>query len=208
MKKTLLAGVAVMTLCAGGAWARDGGRESSADMRGLTVLLGGGVEGYTSTLGSDIQPGVAYGATLALKPTKVLGLELGYTGAMNTFDRSEVSTTNTRGPDVIRNGGQAVVTLGLTAAPVQPYVLAGLGVSRYNIRGTATGFRDDTVGNMPLGGGLRLHMGNFTADARLDYNLLFDQQFAGNPPSSGSTPLLNLTPGGTYTGTVNVGATW
>ena len=208
MKTTLLAGVAVLTLCAGSAWAREG-VESRADMRGVTVLVGGGVEGYTSTLGSDLNPGVAYGATVALRPTKVLGLELGYTGSVHTFDRNVVSTSNTWGPDVIRNGAQAVATLGLTAAPIQPYVLAGVGLSRYDVRGTAAGFHDDTVGNVPLGGGLRLHMGSFTADARLDYNVLFDQQFASNVPTADvSTPLTTFSKGGSYVGTLNFGATW
>lgn len=208
MKTTLWTAVAVLTLGAGGAWAREG-RESSANMRGLTVTLGGGVEGYTSTLGSDINPGATYGATVAIKPTKVVGLELGYTGAANNFDHATVITTNTRGPDIVRNGAQAVATVGLTASPLQPYLLAGLGVSRYDVRGSATGFHDDTVGNVPLGGGLRLYMGSFTADARLDYNVLFDQQFASNQPNSNiNTPGVTFSRGGSYMGTLNLGATW
>lgn len=198
-------GVAVLTLCAGTAMARDGGRESSADMRGLTVSVGGGVEGYTSTLGTDINPGVAYGATLTLKPTKVLGLELGYSGAANNFDRSAVSNVGTRGPDIMRNGGQAVATLGLTAAPLQPYVLAGLGLSYYNVRSAAANFQDDLVGNVPLGGGVRLYSGNFTADARLNYNLLGYADFAQDASAPDSN---GLRTGGSYTGTLNIGATW
>ena len=206
MNKRLMTGsVVVLSLCAGSALAKDGGRESSADMRGLTVLIGGGVEGYTAGLGTDINPGVAYGATLALKPTKVLGLELGYTGAANNFDRAAVDNVGTRGPDMLRNGGQAVATLGLTAAPLQPYVLAGLGLSHYNVRSAAANFQDDIVGNVPMGGGLRLHAGNFTADARVNYNLLVYSDFA----TGVSAPEANgLTTGGSYIGTLNFGATW
>jgi hypothetical protein len=213
-KKTtagLMAGVAVLTLGAGSALAREAGRESSADMRGIAVLLGGGVEGYTSTLGSDIRPGAAYGATLMIRPTKVLGVEIAYAGAANNFNRNVVQDVGTsRGPDVVRNGGQAVATLGLTAAPLQPYVLAGIGLSSYSVRTEAAGFQDDTVGNVPLGGGLRLHMGHFTADARLNYNLLIDQQFAASAPSTTPGTPLNeaFSNGGIYTGTVNLGATF
>ncbi len=213
MKRTtagLMAGVVVLSLGATSALARAG-RESGADMRGVSVLVGGGVEGYTSSLGNDIRPGAAYGATLMLRPSKVLGVELGYSGASNNFNRDTVSTTGTvRGPDVVRNGGQAVATLGLTAAPLQPYVLAGLGISRYSVRADAAGFQDDTVGNVPLGGGLRLHLGHFTADARLNYNLLVDQQFATSEPSTTPGTPVNqaFSNGGVYTGTVNLGATF
>lgn len=52
-------------------------------------------------------------------------------------------------------------------------------------------------------------MGSFTADARLDYNVLFDQQFASNvPTSSVTTPVATFSRGGSYTGTLNFGATW
>jgi hypothetical protein len=213
MKKTMVGavvGVAVVTLGAGSALAREG-RESGADMRGVSVSVGGGVEGYTSGLGSDIRPGAAYGATVTLRPSKVLGVELGYSGASNDFNRGTVSTTGAaRGPDLVRNGGQAVATLGLTAAPLQPYVLAGIGLSRYNIRTAAAGFQDDTVGNVPLGGGLRLHVGHFTADARVNYNLLIDQQFAaGQPVTTPETPVTQaFSNGGVYTGTLNLGATF
>ncbi|WP_239576240.1 hypothetical protein [Archangium primigenium] len=212
MKRTrmgvMAAGVAVASLCASGALAAAG-RESSADMRGVSVLVGGGIEGYTQSLGADIQPGAAYGATVILRPTKVVGLELGYAGASNNFDRSNVAVSDSvRGPDVMRNGGQAVATLGLTAAPVQPYLLAGVGISRYNVRATAAGFQSDTVGNVPLGGGLRLHLGHFTADARINYNVLVDQQFATSLPSDTTTPTSTTGTGGIYTGTVNLGSTF
>ncbi|ATB30293.1 hypothetical protein [Melittangium boletus] len=204
MTGVMAAGAAVITLCASSALAAAG-RESSADMRGVSVLVGGGVEGYTRGLGADIQPGAAYGATVILRPTKVVGLELGYAGASNNFDRSNVAVSEaTRGPDVMRNGGQAVATLGLTASPVQPYLLAGLGISRYNVRATAAGFQDDTVGNVPLGGGLRVHLGHFTADARINYNVLVDQQLATDLPSTSATS----STGGIYTGTVNLGSTF
>ncbi|QRK11710.1 outer membrane beta-barrel protein [Archangium violaceum] len=206
MTKKLVAGVAVLSLWAGSAMAQDR-QEANADMRGLSVLIGGGVEGYTYALGQDINPGLAYGATLVLKPTKVVGLELGYSGAANNFDTQLPLTGN--GPDVLRNGAQAVATVGLTAAPLQPYVLAGLGVSNYNVRNAAPGFQDDNVGLVPVGAGLRLYIGDFTADARVNYNLLFDQEFAAVPPADVDLPGdETFSAGGSYTGTLNLGATW
>jgi hypothetical protein len=210
MSKGMFAGVAaVAVLAAGSAQAASTELRRSADMRGLTFLVGGGVEGYTNGLRDQIDPGLGYGVTVAIKPTNVLGIELGYTGAISNFS-DRVLATNTSGPDIVRNGAQAAVTLGLTATPVQPYIMGGVGLSRYNVRAFAPGFQDDTVGNVPVGAGLRLHMGSFTADARVNYNFLFDQEFALTVPPSD----VNLggdetfSSGGRYIGTINVGATF
>jgi hypothetical protein len=208
MSKKLVAGMAVVATFWAGSALAQGERERRADMRGVTVMVGGGVEGYTSSLASDIDPGAAYGATVALKPSRVVGLELGYTGAVNNFDPSLLAE-GTSGPDIVRNGAQAAATVALTATPVQPYLLAGVGVSRYNVRGTAPGFRDDTVGNVPVGAGLRFHVGDFTADARVNYNFLFDQEFAAVPAADIDLPGdQTFSSGGRYTGTLNLGATW
>ena len=172
--------------------------QRKGDMRGLTLLVGGGVEGYTGALAPEVNPGASVGVTAAIKPSKVLGIELGYTGAVNNFS----TDVGGSGPDIIRNGGQAALTLGLTASPVQPYVLGGVGVSRYNVRngGEALGFRSDTTGNVPVGVGLRTHIGDFTADARVNYNFLLANQF--------STGVENDLWNGRYTGTLNLGGTF
>jgi hypothetical protein len=104
------------------------------------------------------------------------------------------------GPDLVRNGGQAALTFGLGAAPVQPYVLGGIGFSDYNFRGTGGGFSDDVVGNVPVGAGLRTHVGDFTVDLRGNYNFLFDQEFSGVDTG--------LNENGRYSGTLNIGGTF
>ena len=176
----------------------DVNKESKADMRGLTVMLGGGVEGYTGALAHDINAGATYGVTAAIKPSKVFGLELGYSGAVNDLDGAGLGVDN--GPDLVRNGGQAALTFGLGAAPVQPYVLGGIGFSDYNFRGDSAGFSDDMVGNVPVGAGLRTHVGDFTVDLRGNYNFLFDQDFAGVDDG--------LNENGRYSGTLNIGGTF
>jgi hypothetical protein len=170
-----------------------------ADMRGVTLLIGGGIEGYTGNLASDVNPGGTAGISASFRPSRVFGIELGYSGALNEVDQDLVGEVRD-GADIIRNGGQAALTLGLTATPLQPYVLGGVGVNFYNIRnGEAAGFQDDTVGTVPVGLGLRTHLGQFTADARLNYNFLLGQQFA--PAGEDDT-------GGSYTGTLNLGGTF
>jgi len=187
--------------------------ESHADMRGVTVLLGGGVEGYTGDLAPRINPGPAWGVGVALKPTKAFGVELGYSGAINSIEGSSGFSSDDASvsdeADIIRNGGSAVATLGLTAAPVQPYLLGGIGIDRYNVRNASAGsFRDDTVGNVPLGLGLRTHAGNFTADLRGTYGVLFNQGFA---PGEGNTNLADIgseTPTGRLGAALRLGATF
>lgn len=174
-----------------------------ANMRGLTLMVGGGVEGYTGALAPNINPGPAYGVTAAIKPSKVLGIELGYSGAVNNLDSPLAADLGGNGPDLVRNGGQAALTFGLGAAPVQPYVLGGIGFSDYNFRNTgaaAAGFADDMVGNVPVGAGLRTHIGSFTADLRANYNFLFDEDFVGIDTG--------LNENGRYSGTLNIGGTF
>ncbi len=152
---------------------------------GITFLAGGGVEGYTGSLAPRIGPGASWGVTVGLQPLKVLGVELGYTGAANDLRNSNLYPGG-KGPDIVRNGGQAVLTLGLPFA-IQPYILAGVGFSHYSVRTgiKAAGFKDDTSGLIPLGAGVRAHVFHLTVDARFVYNVIFSQRFADrvNPQS-------------------------
>ncbi|NVI97459.1 hypothetical protein HV824_04900 [Myxococcus sp. AM009] len=190
----------------GGALAQD-----AANMRGLTVTVGGGVEGYSGGLAPRLDPGAAYGATATLKPSTVLGIEVGYTGAINKIDLRGLEEL-ARTPDIVRNGGQAVATIGLTASPVQPYLLGGIGMNWYNVRrgGEVLGYRDDTAGAVPLGAGLRFYTGSFTADLRANYNLLFDQELVPTLPPAENQPVTDVTfaGGSSYNAMLNLGATF
>lgn len=177
-----------------------------SDMRGVSVTVGGGVEGYTGGLAPMIQPGPSWGVSVGLRPSKVLGLELGYTGAVNNIDAGGVTGN---GADIVRNGGSAVATVGLTAAPVQPYVLGGVGIDRYNVRHDDNGeFRDDTVGNVPLGLGLRTHVSKFTADLRGTYGVMFNQDFARGEGNTNLADIGSSTPTGRLGARLRLGSTF
>jgi hypothetical protein len=178
-------------------------KKSKNDKKGLTLLIGGGVEGYTGALAPQIAPGPSANVMASIKPTSVLGIEVGYSGALNNI-KDAGSAGASSGPDLVRNGGQAALTLAITPTAVQPYLLGGIGISNYHFRGgEALGYSDDTVGNVPAGVGVRGHFGHFTADLRGYYNFLFDKQFAPNIESNG-----NPSGGGSYTTTLNVGGTF
>lgn len=175
-------------------------RKGGADT-GLYILLGGGTDGYTGALGADLNPGFAYGATVGVRPSKIFGVELGYSGGLNDIDMAGPGGA-ANGADIVRNGAQAAVTLGLTSTRLQPYVMGGIGIEHYNVRGASPvfGFQDDTSGYVPAGVGLRYNIGKLlTADARVDYNIPFEQDFAPVDNNIGNgryQALLQL--GGTY----------
>jgi len=179
------------------------------DSRGVQFVLGGGVEGYAGTLAPQIQAGPTWGVRVAARPTKVIGLEVGYSGAVNEMNKGSnlfMGPGNGGGADVVRNGGEAIATVGLTATPVQPYLLGGVGMSWYDVRHGDGSLKDDTVGSIPLGGGLRSQVGAFTADARFGYSFLFDNQFAQAPETSVRGE--SITNGGRYAATLNLGSTF
>jgi len=181
---------------------------SSRHLRGVSVVANAGIEGYTGGLAPRIDPGLTYGASLGLRPSKVFGIELGYSGAVNEVTTpGNVNAAN--GADIIRNGGQAIATVGLTASPTQPYLLAGVGVNSYQVRGAtaALGFRNDVDGDIPLGAGLRTQFGAFTADARVGYHVPFDDQFATGVAARDVVGL-NSEAAGRYQGTLNFGSTF
>lgn len=185
-------------------------QKKEPNMRGLTFSVGGGVEGYSGGLAPRLEPGAAYGASVGLKPSRVLGLELAYSGAVNNIDLGQLEDRFGK-PEIVRNGGQAVATLGLTASPIQPYVLGGIGISDYNVRneGEALGYKDDTVGSVPLGAGLRFYSaGAFSADLRGTYNLLFSDQVVPESRVAAQGENVNFVSGNSYNATLNVGATF
>jgi hypothetical protein len=211
MKGKLFAGALALSLFGGVAMAQSTVNdpaykpEERSVMRGVMVTAGAGFEGYTGGLRSELSPGVTWGATAAIKPTKIIGLELGYSGAANELRNGVFDVS---GADLVRNGGQLVATVGLGAAPVQPYLLGGVGINWYNARAVGSGFGDDTAGVVPLGGGVRAHIGHFTADARLNYDLLFSQDMANRVGLETTASNLSGLGGGAYRGTLNIGSTF
>jgi hypothetical protein len=181
------------------------GERTSRAMTGLTVFAGGGVEGYAGSLRSDLKPGPAWNVTAAAKPSKAIGFELGYSGAVNETREQNVGEL-AGGPDIIRNGANLSVTAGLPTA-IQPYVLGGIGFNHFTARGNSSQFQSDNAGNIPLGVGLRTHVANFTADLRGNYNLGFDEEFAS---AQGRRSTLGVKTGnaGRYDGMLSLGASF
>jgi hypothetical protein len=137
---------------------------------GLYILLGGGAEGYVGDVGTNLNVGPAAGATVGFKPTDFVGLEVSYSGGMHDIDVGPGGVSE--GADLIRHGANAAATFGFTDTKLQPYVLGGIGMETYNVRGVSEGFADDTSAFVPAGLGLRYQLGDLiSADARVTYNM-------------------------------------
>lgn len=170
---------------------------------GFNVMLGGGLEGFTGNLAPRVAPGPAYGVSIGYRPTNMLGLELDYSGSVHELRTSHTAGTDVaNGADLVRNGGRFLATVGISATKVQPYLLAGVGLDRFSLRGDAGafGYRDDTAGEVPVGAGIRAQFGGFTADLRGDYVVPFDQDFAPVHQTNSSN--------GRYQATLNIGGTF
>ncbi len=148
-------------------------------------MVGGGMEGYTGTLAPRIKAGPEWDAIILFKPTSVLGIELGYTGGYNSFNPNHLQGA-VAGGNLVRNGGHAAITVGLSATRVQPYILAGIGIDHYSVSGGGTAYSSQTNGSVPLGGGIRTYFdGGFTLDLRGTYDLQFGNSFATNVATGG-----------------------
>jgi len=166
------------------------GQPSSAYNLPGIVTVGGGIEGQTGDLSAQLRPGPTWGAALAVQPLTFMGVEAAYSGATSNLDNRISGGNNNglaNGADVVRNGGQAAVTILAPTPVIQPYALGGVGIDRYNFRGDSPVFKDDTAGRVPLGGGLKANLGHFVADARGTYNVLFDDNFSNTSPNRGGT---------------------
>lgn len=162
---------AALGLC-GSALAQDEYR--TYEERETAVFLRGGVAAYTGSLGSLTQVGPAYGVTINLQPWTMLGLELSYQGSRNSE-----ATAFARGA-VWRNGGDAFLKLSPPfLVAVKPFLGAGIGAS-YLSAGDSTGFRNDTVGEVPLAAGIEFNTRGLTAGVRGTYRVLFNNNITGS----------------------------
>src|SRR5260370_41434701 len=114
--------------------------------KGLTLLVGGGVEGYTGSLAPQISPGPNWDVTVAIRPLTVLGIEATYTGARNDV-RNRSAFPGGSGPAIVPTGGNGAITLG-HPTDTPPDILGGVGIHHYSVRSglAAAGFHNDTSG--------------------------------------------------------------
>ncbi|GMU03965.1 porin family protein [Corallococcus caeni] len=205
MRRRIALGLCLVGLTGGAARAQDTPLDepmplARGEWQGPYFLLGLGVEGYTGKLAPNLEPGPSYGVVLGYRPNDYLGVEAGYSGG--TSNLSITGDSSFGNPDIVRNGGQAALTLGFTPTRIQPYVLGGIGFEQYSVRsGMFYEFIDDTGGYAPVGAGVRFKINpHLTAEVRGSYSFLFGQDFSPVPDKGAGE--------GRYTGLLMIGGSY
>lgn len=148
--------------------------EWPASEYGISLSVGGGVQDFTdSGMRSTTDPGGIWDVRGVLGTRTPIAVEAAYVGTAQGIDaRFGEDTTAT----LVGSGLEGALRLNLIPfAAVTPYAFGGLGWKRYDVVGadfrTAdTGIRDeDTLLEVPMGGGLNYRYAGFLADARFTY---------------------------------------
>ena len=166
-----------------------------AQQGAVVVQLNGGVLAFPRA--PEVSPGAAFGLNVGLEPLGPIGLELGYQGAAYT-ERAELP--GEEDAVALENGGYAALKLAPLSGTVEPYLLAGVGLSHINaVDAPDEGrtLRDDTVAKVPVGVGLDLEMGLFAVGVRGAWSFLFENQNALTGRARGADQM---------SGTLHIGA--
>lgn len=136
---------------------------------GMNVSAGGGLVMFVhGTGGLDLGevdgPGGGWEARVAFGTRTPLAIEAAYVGSFQGLPL---------GPNLLGNGVEANLRLNMLLGAVRPYVLAGVGWTRYSLVTprpdmSLVGDGDDTAA-FPMGAGVGVHVGRFAIDLRAVY---------------------------------------
>jgi hypothetical protein len=166
--------LATCALGAGPALADDDYEAWPGSVYGMSLTVGGGVQDFTDdTVRDTTDPGALWDVRGVLGTRTPIGVEAAYVGSAQAIDArfgEDASAT------LIGTGFEGALRVNLLPyLEVTPYAFAGLGWKRYDVRGadfrTAdTGIDDeDTLLEVPMGGGFAYRYAGFLADARFTY---------------------------------------
>lgn len=164
----------------------------------LGIIGDVGVSDYNLDLNNEIDAGVGYGLLVDLSPSRNIGLEVGYRGAVNDLNDNISSdgriVTNQLGGNVKLNLVPPSYDL---PGGLRPFIFGGAFWHRVDTDNFTPGIRDDSnLFALPVGAGVEAALGRgFLLGARFTYNFLFDEQstFAGRDTDM-------------WTASVNIGA--
>jgi len=150
---------------------------------GEYALVGGGVTDFADGAVKDrFGVGGSWDLRLGLGTRYYVGGELAYVGSARAGEGA--------GPDLVSNGGEAVVRVQYPYASgawlVEPFAFGGVGWSRVELQDAGPGLLDaDDVGFAPFGGGVTLGYGRLLLDARFTYRASFSEDL---PLATGEGP--------------------
>lgn len=147
--------------------AQDSHRPDTASSLGMSATLGGGVSGFTDQRVTDFtEVGGNWDARLAIGTRNIIAAELAYIGSSRDVAALGLDTN----AFLQSHGGEVAGRLNLLPGVFQPYVLAGVGFTRYDLTNedfnTSSISSSETVAHFPLGAGAALRYEGFIVDAR------------------------------------------
>jgi len=154
---------------------------------GLGMFAGGGVAGFTDKDMRDFateapawQARLSYGTH-----NQSLTVEAAYMGSIQPIDALGLDTN----ANLVSTAVEGLVRLNLLKGAYQPYLLAGVGWTRYDVTNAKTNTSDvsssDNVGNIPVGAGVALRFDRILVDARAEFRPAFDNDLIqGDKPAT------------------------
>jgi hypothetical protein len=134
---------------------------------GLGLTLGGGVTGFVNdSARTSTDVGGAWGARLTIGTRSIIGGEVAYTGSAQNLDALGLDNS----AYLLSNSAEGAARLNFLTEFVQPYVLAGTGVTFLSVQNAdfnQSAINDsDTVMHFPLGAGVALLLDGAIIDLR------------------------------------------
>ncbi len=151
--------------------------EAGHNRASVGIMADVGTNKYNRGLAGDSNVGISYGAHLDFSPARVLGIELGYAGAVNDLN-SNISTdgrliTNQIGGDLRFNMVPPSYDLPLG---LRPFIFGGAAYQRVDTHNFTPGFSSGNLFAIPVGGGIEADLGKtMLVGARFTYNFLFNE---------------------------------
>lgn len=178
---------AVIAAAPGAALAQDYTFEDEdlAGRYGITLTAGGGVAGFTDPQMNDVvSEGGMWEARVAVGTRRYLSIEAAYIGSAQSIDALGLDTDAM----LIGTGFEGALRANFMTGDIQPYVLAGVGWTRYSISNADVNTSDvagaDTLMTIPVGAGLSYRIDQIVLDARGVYRTATSEDLLPRADSS------------------------
>lgn len=147
---------------------------------GMSIIAGGGVAGFLDGDVTDLtNPAGIYNLRLTYGTREVVGIEAAYIGTAQSIDALGLDSDAL----LISNGVEGLVRYNVNPrGEWQPYVAAGVGWRRYDVRSdsnTSNVLEEDDVVEIPAQLGVAFRRKGFVLDTRAGYRHVFNNDLLG-----------------------------
>jgi hypothetical protein len=155
------------------------GEEHIHSGMGVSIQGGGGVNDFTGSSSRGVTNlGASWDIRAVLGTRRILALEGAYIGSSRSLSTASFAANNM---NLISNGFEGALRLNAPFLErevlVEPFAFVGAGWSHYYFSNVNNGLvlsNTDSVGTIPMGGGLAVGYRGFLAEARFTYRSVYD----------------------------------